>query len=197
MNLSLNTTKIQIRVSPFIRTIQTGLCIKKGILENNEIKDILDKKIYVYYLIREIIHPNLFDDVPIKFLNYILKTSLFKKTFDKENLELIDRKEKKDWKNEMENIPESRERITELFKDLKKEFHNSDNDNLILLVSHSGLMDQVNKLFGIGKLHRLYNCSVFIFDISDNVQTVSDDDKGHSTEVMKYGKFVDYFSSLK
>ena len=164
---------IQIRSSPYMRTIQTSAYLIKGlnsILSKNKKENInLLNKIYIDFGLRKRIKPN-------KKFN---KEDLFYKSVDKyvnfdeeiKNIDFIGEKGEFPLEEETKEQCEIRS-IDYVNNILKKEFENkNDNRKIIIIIGHRGPMKFILKKFGldIPEKKTLDYCTQFFFDVTDGI----------------------------
>lgn len=164
---------IQIRSSPYMRTIQTSVQLIKGLnlifsKNINENVNILNK-IYIDFGLRKRIKPN-----KIFKKEDILYSSVDKYTnFDKEiqNIEFIG--DKGDFPLDAESKEDCEKRsINYTNSVLKKEIDNNNNRNAIfIIVGHRGPLKYILKKLGINIIDKKdFNyCSEYFFDISNGI----------------------------
>ncbi len=164
---------IQIRSSPYMRTIQTSAHLIKGLnsilsKNKNEGMDILNK-IYIDFGLRKRIKP----DKKFNKKDYFYKSVDKYINFDEEikNIEFIG--EKGEFPLEEETKEQCEKRSIDYVNNiLKKEFENkNDNNKIIIIIGHRGPMKFILKKFGldIPEKKTLDYCTQFFFDVTDGI----------------------------
>jgi broad specificity phosphatase PhoE len=164
---------IQIRSSPYMRTIQTSAYLIKGLnsllsKEKNERMNILNK-IYIDFGLRKRIKP----DKKFNKKDYFYKSVDKYVNFDEEikNIEFIG--EKGEFPLEEETKEQCEKRSVDYVNNiLKKEFDNkSDNNKIIIIIGHRGPMKFILKKFGldIPEKKTLDYCTQFFFDVTNGI----------------------------
>ena len=169
----ISPENIQIRTSPYMRTIQTAVYFIKGLNEifakNNE-KTI--NKLYIDFSLRKTIKKNQKKDDDDPSIYSLIDAY---QHFDEEikNIELI--KEKSHFPTEIESKEESEKRTLEYINTvLKKEIEESHSINdckVIVIVGHRGPIKHIFKKLGytcVDKKEVDY-CSQFYFDVSNGI----------------------------
>ena len=164
---------IQIRSSPYMRTIQTSTHLIKGInsiLSKNKSERMhLLNKIYIDFGLRKRIKP----DKKFNKEDFLYKSVDKYENFDEEikNIEFIG--EKGEFPLEEETKEECEKRsIGYLNNILKKEFENKkDNNKIIIIIGHRGPMKFILKKLGLDFLEKknLDYCTQFFFDVTDGI----------------------------
>ena len=168
--VKISPNLIQIRSSPYMRTIQTSIQLLKGlnlIFSNNKKEKNILNKIYIDFGLRKRIKPNkTFQKKDI------LYSSVDKyANFDEEikNVEFIG--DKGDFPLNEETKEQCEKRSLDYLNNiLKKELENKDNlNNIFIIVGHRGPLKYILKKLGlnIADKRKLEYCSPFFFDISD------------------------------
>ena len=165
---------IEIRSSPYMRTIQTSVQLLKGLnlifSKNSEEKINILNKVYIDFDLRKRIKPNK------KFNKEdILYSSVDKyANFDKEikNIEFIG--EKGDFPLNEETKEQCEERSLNYMNNvLKKEIDDKNNKNRIfIIIGHRGPLKYILKKLGINVVNKknFDYCSKFFFDISNGLE---------------------------
>ena len=171
--VKISPNLIQIRSSPYMRTIQTSAQLLKGlnlILVNNKKEKIkiLNKVIIDFGLRKRIKPEKIFEKKDI------LYTSVDKYTnFDEEikNIEFIG--DNGDFPLDKETNEQCKKRSLDYLNNiLKKELDNKDNlYNIIIIIGHRGPMKYILKKLGftIVDIKKMDYCSQFLFDVSKGI----------------------------
>ena len=170
-NIFPNT--IQIRSSPYMRTIQTSVQLLKGLnlLFSNDKKEksnILNK-LYIDFGLRKRIKPNQKYQKEDIFYSSVDKYS----NFDEEikNIEFIG--DKGDFPLNEETKEQCEKRSLDYLDNiLKKELNNKDNkDKIFIIIGHRGPLKYILKKLGftIVDIKKMDYCSQFLFDVSKGI----------------------------
>lgn len=175
--IDINPNTIQIRSSPYMRTIQTSVQLLKGlnlIFSNNKKEKVnILNKVYIDFGLRKRIKPN--------------------KTFSKEDFLYSSVDKYKNFDGEIKNIEflgdrgefplneETKEQcekrsIEYVNNVLKKEINKKDNEyKIFIIIGHRGPLKYILKTLGINVNHKkiLDYCSQIFFDISNSIDNTS------------------------
>ena len=172
--IDINPDIIQIRSSPYMRTIQTSAQLIKGLnlifSQNKKEKINILNKVYIDFGLRKRIKPN-------KIFNKedFLYSSVDKyANFDEEikNIEFLGNSGDFPLNEETKEQCEKRS-IDYVNNILKKEIDSKNNKNKIfIIVGHRGPLKYILKKLGVNIEHKnkLSYCSQIFFDISDNIE---------------------------
>ena len=167
----ISPENIQIRTSPYMRTIQTAVYFIKGLNEifakNNE-KTI--NKLYIDFSLRKTIKKSQKrEDEDSSLYSHIDAYHIFDKEI--KNIELI--KENSNFPTEVESREQSEKRTTDYVNTvLKKEVEDNNECKIIVIIGHRGPTKNIFKKLGYVCTDKkeVDYCSQFYFDVSNGIE---------------------------
>ena len=167
-NISPNI--IQIRTSPYMRTIQTSIQIIKGF--NNDIKDnnIKNKlnKIYIDFALKKRIKPNK----KINKNEFLYKTVDTYANFDQEIKGIDFMGDKGEFSLEAETKEQCEKRSYDYVNNiLRNNIENNNDKKVFIIVGHRGSLKYILKRLGYNLIDKkiLDYCSQFFFDVRNGI----------------------------
>ena len=164
---------IQIRTSPYLRTIQTAVYFIKGLNEifsNNKNNNKLLNKLYIDFSLRKTIKKSQKrEDEDSSLYSHIDAYHIFDKEI--KNIELI--KENSNFPTEVESREQSEKRTTDYVNTvLKKEVEDNNECKIIVIIGHRGPTKNIFKKLGYVCTDKkeVDYCSQFYFDVSNGIE---------------------------
>ena len=164
---------IQIRTSPYLRTIQTAVYFIKGlnkIFSNNKNNNKVLNKLYIDFSLRKTIKKSQKrEDEDSSLYSHIDAYHIFDKEI--KNIELI--KENSNFPTEVESREQSEKRTTDYVNTvLKKEVEDNNECKIIVIIGHRGPTKNIFKKLGYVCTDKkeVDYCSQFYFDVSNGIE---------------------------
>ena len=164
---------IQIRTSPYMRTIQTSVQIIKVFnlfFEENNTNDKLNK-IYIDFDLKKRIVPNKKIDKN----EFLYKTAETYINFDQDLKEIEFLGDKGEFSLEAETKEQCEKRSYDYYENiLKKNIENNNENKIFIIVGHRGCLKHILKKLGYNlKNKNMFDyCTQFFFDISNGLNQV-------------------------
>ena len=167
---NISPNMIQIRTSPYMRTIQTSVQIIKVFnlfFEENNTNDKLNK-IYIDFDLKKRIVPNKKIDKN----EFLYKTAETYINFDQDLKEIEFLGDKGEFSLEAETKEQCEKRSFDYYENiLKKNIENNNENKIFIIVGHRGCLKHILKKLGYNlKNKNMFDyCSQFFFDISNGL----------------------------
>ena len=171
--VKISPNLIQIRSSPYMRTIQTSIQLLKGlnlILSNNQKEKInILNTVFIDFGLRKRIKPNKIFEKKDLLYSSVEKYA----NFDEEIKDIEFMGDKGDFPLDKETKEQCEKRSLDYLDNiLKKELDNKNNlNNIVIIIGHRGPLKYILKKLGfnIADKRKLDYCSQFFFDISNGI----------------------------